>query len=128
MRLWSALSLVGGRSLAPVRGRKLKEGAILADWMSVLSSWLFGYRRERQADRSSDYYDSYNCENMGLCVKGIRKATRENKSERTVSTLRTPSIESSEVTLLRAVEEGSSKGESWLLGSSAAARGLDAGG
>jgi hypothetical protein len=64
----------------------------------------------------------------GLCVKGIRKATRENKSERTVSTLRTPSIESSEVTLLRAVEEGGSKGESWLLGSSAAARGLDAGG
>lgn len=65
---------------------------------------------------------------MRRCVKGIRKATRENKRERTVSTIRTPSIESSEVTLLRAVEEGSSKGESWLLGSSAAARGLDAGG
>lgn len=28
MRLWSALSLVGGRSLAPVRGRRLREGAI----------------------------------------------------------------------------------------------------
>ena len=39
MRLWSALSLVGGRSLAPVRGRKLKEGAIAADSTSVLSSW-----------------------------------------------------------------------------------------
>lgn len=129
MRLWSALSLVGGRSLAPVRGRKLKEGAMLADSMSVLSGWPLRYGcRERQADESSNYYDSYNCENMRRCVEGIRKATRENKRERTVSTIRTPSIESSEVTLLRAVEEGSSKGESWLLGSSAAARGLDAGG
>jgi hypothetical protein len=61
-------------------------------------------------------------------VEGIGKATREIKRERIVSTIRTRSIESSEVSLLRAVEEGSSKGESWLLGSSAAARGLDAGG
>jgi hypothetical protein len=71
MRLWSALSLVGGRSLAPVRGRKLKEGAMLAgSSTSVLSRWPFGYGcRERQAEESSNYYDSYNCKNMRLCVE-----------------------------------------------------------
>lgn len=37
---------------------------------SVLSRWPFGYGcRERQAEESSNYYDSYNCKNMRLCVE-----------------------------------------------------------
>jgi hypothetical protein len=88
IRLWSALSLVGGRSLAPVRGRKLKEGAIAAFSTSVLSVGRASIVVEngRIADESRNYYDSYNCRNMRLCDEGGRMATRENKRERNVST------------------------------------------
>jgi hypothetical protein len=87
IRLWSALSLVGGRSLAPVRGRKLKEGAMAAFSTSVLSVGRASIVVEngRIADESRNYYDSYNCGNMRVCV-GVRMATRENKRKRNVST------------------------------------------
>jgi hypothetical protein len=65
IRLWSALSLVGGRSLA-VRGRKLREGAIAMFCISVLSIARASIVVEngRVADKSRNYYNSYNCSNM----------------------------------------------------------------
>ena len=71
MRLWSALSLVGGRSLAPVRGRRLKEGAIVAGSTVVLSSWTWdcdGSEGNGGGWGPVNYNDGENRENIEVCV------------------------------------------------------------
>lgn len=64
-----------------MRGRRLNEGAIVASVLSVGRGSVL-VANGRLADRSRNYYDSYNCENMWSGVDRVGKATGENKRER----------------------------------------------